>query len=58
MPFENTSGDTAYAYMEDGLADRVRDALNVIPALAVKARGSSRQLKGKNARDVVQPLAR
>ena len=52
LPFENTSGDTSYAYLEDGLADHVRDALSAAPALTVKARGSSRQLKGKGAREV------
>ncbi|AHG92423.1 protein kinase (plasmid) [Gemmatirosa kalamazoonensis] len=56
LPFENTSGDTSYAYLEDGLADRVRDALSAAPALTVKARGSSRQLKGRDAREVGRAL--
>jgi serine/threonine-protein kinase len=52
LPFDNTSGDTAVAYLEDGIADRVRDALHAVPALTVKARSSSRVLKGKTAREV------
>jgi serine/threonine-protein kinase len=52
LPFENTSGDTAFDYLEDGVTDHVRDALNVMPGLTVKARGSSRQLKGRGAREI------
>jgi eukaryotic-like serine/threonine-protein kinase len=52
LPFQNTSRDSTLDYLEDGITDHVRDALNAIPELAVKARGSSRQLKGRNAREV------
>ena len=52
VPFENTSGDTAFDYLEDGITDHVRDALNAMPALTVKARSSSRQLKGRDAREI------
>jgi serine/threonine-protein kinase len=57
LPFENTSKDTAFDYLEDGIIDQVRDALNRIPGLTVKARGSSRQLKGQGAREVGKRLA-
>ena len=52
LPFENTSGDTAFDYLEDGITDHVRDALNSIPGLTVKARSSSRLLKGRAAREI------
>jgi serine/threonine-protein kinase len=52
LPFENTSGDTAFDYLEDGITDHVRDALERMPALTVKARSSSRQLKGRDAIEV------
>ena len=35
LPFENTSGDTAFDYLEEGISDQVREALNAIPGLAV-----------------------
>jgi serine/threonine-protein kinase len=57
LPFENTSKDTAFDYLEDGITDQVRDALNAIPGLTVKARGSSRQLKGRGADEVGKRLA-
>ena len=52
LPFENTSGDTLFDYLEDGVTDHVRDALNAMPDLSVKARSSSMQLKGRDARQV------
>jgi eukaryotic-like serine/threonine-protein kinase len=52
LPFDNASGDAAAAYLEDGIADRIRDALHAVPALTVKARSSSRLLKGRNAHEV------
>ena len=52
LPFENKSGDTTFDYLEDGITDHVRDALNAMPALTVKARSSSQALKGRDARDV------
>jgi serine/threonine-protein kinase len=52
IPFENTSGDTTFDYLEDGITDHVRDALNGIPELMVKARGSSRELKGRDAKEI------
>ena len=52
LPFENQSGDTTFDYLEDGITDNVRDALNALPELTVKARGSSRKLKGRDARAV------
>ena len=56
LPFENRSGDTTFDYLEDGITDHVRDALNGMPALMVKARGSSQQLKGRDAREVGKKL--
>ncbi len=52
LPFVNTSHDTTLDYLEDGITDQVRDALNAIAELAIKARGSSQQLKGRSAHDV------
>ena len=57
LPFENTSKDTTFDYLEDGITDQVRDALNAIPGLTVKARGSSRRLKGQDAREAGKRLA-
>ncbi|MGH7627335.1 MAG: protein kinase domain-containing protein, partial [Gemmatimonadaceae bacterium] len=52
LPFVNTSGDSSFDYLEDGITDHVRDALGGIPELKVKARGSSRQLKGRDAKEI------
>ena len=52
LPFENQSGDTSFNYLEDGITDHVRDALNAIPDLTVKARSSSQRMKGKDAREI------
>lgn len=52
LSFENTSGDTTFDYLQDGITDRVRDALNGVPGLTVKARSSSRALTGHDAREV------
>ena len=52
VPFENTSGDSSFDYLEDGITDHVRDALGGLPELMVKARGSSRQLKGRDAKEI------
>ena len=56
LPFENKSGDTTFDYLEDGITDHVRDALNAVPELTVKARSSSRQLKGRGAREIGSTL--
>jgi serine/threonine-protein kinase len=52
LPFENASRDSAFAYLEDGVTDHVRDALHEIPGLTVKARSSSRRLVGRSAREI------
>lgn len=52
LPFDNTTRDTAYDYLEDGITDHVRDALNATPGLRVKARSSSRQLTGNAVRQI------
>jgi serine/threonine-protein kinase len=56
LPFENKSGDTTFDYLQDGVTDQVRDALNAIPELTVKARGSSQQMKGRDAREIGSKL--
>jgi len=48
LPLENTSHDTTIDYLEDGVTDHVRDALNAVPGLTVKARSSSQQAKGRS----------
>jgi serine/threonine-protein kinase len=52
LPCENTSGDSTFDYLEDGITDQVRDVLNEIPALTVKARSSSRQVIGQSANKI------
>jgi serine/threonine-protein kinase len=52
LPFENTSADTTFDYLGDGITDHVRDALNALPQLTVKARSSSRRVKGLGAREI------
>jgi eukaryotic-like serine/threonine-protein kinase len=52
LPLESASGDTTYDYLEDGVPDYVRDALNTVPGLTVKARSSSRQLRGRSPRAI------
>ncbi len=56
LPFENTSGDTALDYLQNGVTDHVRDALNALSELTVRARSSSQQVKGRNAREVASAL--
>ena len=56
LPFENKSGDTTFDYLQDGVTDHVRDALNAIPELTVKARSSSQQMKGRDAREIGSKL--
>jgi eukaryotic-like serine/threonine-protein kinase len=48
LSFENASGDTAFAYFAEGLSDEVRGALTEVPGLAVKARTSSAQFRGRD----------
>jgi serine/threonine-protein kinase len=47
LPLENTTRDTTIDYLEDGVTDHVRDALNAVPGLTVKARSSSQQARGR-----------
>ncbi|MEA3244869.1 MAG: protein kinase [Gemmatimonadota bacterium] len=52
LPFENASGDSGFNYLEDGLGDQVRDALNRIGDLKVKARSSSQRMRRRDAREI------
>jgi serine/threonine-protein kinase len=56
VPFVNQSHDTSFDYLEDGIADRVRDVLNAMPALSVKARSSSQQVKGRLSSEIGKAL--
>ena len=56
LPFDNTSGDTTFDYLEDGVTDHVRDALNSFAGVTIKARGSSRQMKGRAVREIGSTL--
>jgi len=56
VPFQNQSHDTSVDYLEDGITDHVRDALNGMPSLSVKARSSSQQVKGRSAREIGKAL--
>ena len=51
LPFENTSHDSTYDYLADGISDELRSALNGVAGLSVKARSSSAVLRGKSARE-------
>ena len=46
LPFENLSGDSADAYLGDGIADDIRSRLYDLPQVLVAARSSSRSLAG------------
>ena len=46
LPFEH-QGDTADAYLTDGITDEIRNKLTGVPNLLVIARASSNQYKGK-----------
>ncbi len=56
LPFENTSGDSALDYLQNGVTDHVRDALNALPELTVRARSSSQQMKGRSVREIASAL--
>jgi serine/threonine-protein kinase len=56
VPFVNQRHDTSFDYLEDGITDRVRDVLNAIPALSVKARSSSQQVKGRPSKEIGKAL--
>ena len=56
VPFVNQSHDTSFDYLEDGITDHVRDVLNAIPTLSVKARSSSQQVKGRPSSDIGKAL--
>jgi eukaryotic-like serine/threonine-protein kinase len=56
LPLENKTGDTTFDFLEDGITDHVRDALNALHGLSVKARSSSQQLKGRGAREAKAKL--
>ena len=51
LPFENTSNDSTYDYLADGISDELRSALNGVAGISVKARSSSAVLRGKSARE-------
>ena len=57
LPFENR-GDTADAYVAEGIADELRGKLTTIPGLEVIARGSSVQYRGttKSQREIASEL--
>ncbi|HMA19673.1 MAG TPA: serine/threonine-protein kinase, partial [Gemmatimonadaceae bacterium] len=56
IPFENSSGSTSLNYLEDGIADQVRDVLASIPGITVKARSSSRQMMHADVREIGSKL--
>ena len=56
IPFENSSGSPSLNYLEDGIADQVRDVLASIPGITVKARSSSRQVMHADVREIGRKL--
>lgn len=56
IPFENSSGSPSLNYLEDGIADQVRDVLASIPGITVKARSSSRQVMHADVREIGSKL--
>jgi len=56
IPFENSSGSAALAYLEDGITDQVREVLSSIPGVTVKARSSSRQMMHADVHEIGKKL--
>jgi len=51
LPFENVRGDTAYAYLADGLASSIATSLAQVPRLAVRTPGFVRRVSQSGERD-------
>jgi TolB-like protein/tRNA A-37 threonylcarbamoyl transferase component Bud32 len=49
LPFTATGGDTANAYLAEGIADEVSNTLAQIPGLRLAGRSSAARFAGKNA---------
>ena len=49
-------GDTAHAYLADGLSNELTTALSKVPGLAVRAYSSSRAMRGQSAREAGKAL--
>ncbi len=56
LPFESLGGDSANAYLADGMATDLTSALARIPGLAVVPRSSAFALRGRTARDAAKLL--
>ncbi|HEX5437204.1 MAG TPA: protein kinase [Gemmatimonadaceae bacterium] len=56
LPFESLGGDSANAYLADGIATDLTAALARIPGLAVVPRSSAFALRGRTARDAAKLL--
>ena len=53
----DVGGDTAHAYLADGLANELTTRLTKIPGLAVRAYSSSKSMRGRGARDAGKELS-
>jgi serine/threonine-protein kinase len=56
LPFEALGGDSANAYLADGIATDLTAALARIPGLSVVPRSSAFALRGRTARDAAKAL--
>ena len=58
LPFGNIAGDSAIAYVADGLADEVASALARVPGITIKSRVGALAYRGRLAPDVKEAGAR
>ena len=58
LPFGNIAGDSAIAYVADGLADEVASALARVPGITIKSRVGALAYRGSLAPDVTEAGAR
>ena len=58
LPFANIAGDSAIAYVADGLADEVASALARVPGITIKSRVGALAYRGRLAPDVKEAGAR
>lgn len=56
LPFENLSGDPGQAYLSDGIAEELRDALSRISQLRVVGRVSSEVVRNEDAETAAKKL--
>ncbi len=50
LPFENRSGDSAQAYLSEGVSDELTARLSAVPELKVSPRSSTVRFRGSTRR--------